>query len=133
MYTRAIFLTSFFIIIFLLDLKSQKADTLNITDSKGKKQGWWLTTGKDKPGDCYKADQKIQVGLYKDDRKTGTWREFFCNGNTKKIMTYKRGQLEGTMKVFNEDGQLKEESVWKNNQRVKSVYYYKNDKSKVGK
>ena len=105
----------------LFDLKSQTGDTINVTDANGKKQGHWIVTGKDKPGTCYKSDQKVQDGKYKDGQKTGVWTEYFCSGNIKNFMTFNDGRPEGPGKVFYENGKIQDEGVWKKNRWVSII------------
>lgn len=111
----------------LFDFKAQTLDTINFVDSNGKKQGQWIVTGKDKQGTCYKSDQKIETGKYKDDRKTGVWTEYFCNGNIKNILTFKNGRPEGPAKTYFESGNIKEEGTWQANRWVGKYKSYSDD------
>ncbi|MBK7818292.1 MAG: hypothetical protein IPJ60_12700 [Sphingobacteriaceae bacterium] len=111
----------------LFDIKSQTADTINFIDSNNKKQGQWIYTGKNRPGTCYKPDQKAEEGKYKDNRKIGIWTEYFCNGNIKNILTFKDGRPEGPAKLFYESGKIKEDGTWQNNRWVGKCKMYTED------
>ena len=89
-------------------------DTINLTDSNGKKQGFWTITNKiaKKPG--YRYDQVVEEGYYKDDKKNGKWKEYYENGNPKMQCNYVAGEPNGYTKLYYESGFLREEGVWRN-------------------
>ncbi|MGZ3899989.1 MAG: toxin-antitoxin system YwqK family antitoxin [Bacteroidia bacterium] len=102
-------------------------DTINYTDVGGKKQGKWILFGKHKPNTCYAATQKAEEGLYKENRKTGVWMEYYCNGNTKNKVTFVNGRPDGYAIVYYENGKVQEEGQWKNNRWVGNLkQYYEN-------
>lgn len=102
-------------------------DTINYTDVGGKKQGKWILFGKHKPNTCYAATQKAEEGAYKENRKTGIWMEYFCNGNPKNKITFVNGRPDGYAIVFFENGKVQEEGQWKNNRWVGALkQYYEN-------
>ena len=41
-----------------------------------------------------------------EDRKVGTWKKFYDNGNLKEEKSYSQGKLDGYLKRYNEDGKL---------------------------
>jgi hypothetical protein len=90
-------------------------DTTNLTDANGKKQGYWTILGKKKPGSCYQAFQKVEEGRYEENKKTGVWIEYYCNGNIKNKLTFKGGRPEGEAVIYYENGKIKEEGTWQNN------------------
>lgn len=102
-------------------------DTFNLIDALGKKQGKWIIRGKHKPGTCYAPDQKIEEGKYADNKKTGKWFEYFCNGNMKNQLTFQNGRPDGYAIMYHENGKISEEGNWKNN-RWTGPYklYYEN-------
>jgi antitoxin component YwqK of YwqJK toxin-antitoxin module len=100
------------------------SDTVNRTDEFGKKQGRWIFTGKHKPGTCYKTDQKAEEGVYTDNKKTGLWVEYHCNGNPKSKITFANGRPEGSCQSFYENGNLSEEGTWKNNRWMGNYKLY---------
>jgi antitoxin component YwqK of YwqJK toxin-antitoxin module len=102
-------------------------DTINYTDVAGKKQRKWILFGKHKPGGCYAAAQKVEEGEYKENRKTGVWMEYFCNGNAKNKITFVNGRPDGYAIVYYENGKVQEEGQWKNNRWVGNLkQYYEN-------
>lgn len=106
-----------------LDPVSRK-DTINFTDNLGKKQGKWVLYGKHKPNQCYSLTQVAETGRYQENRKTGEWLEYFCNGNPKNKVTFINGRQDGRAVVFYESGKIKEEGNWKNNRWVGAYKCY---------
>ena len=88
-------------------------DTINFIDQLGKKQGKWVLFGKNKPNTCYAPTQKAEEGAYKENRKTGLWMEYFCNGNTKNKVSFVNGRPDGYAIIFHENGKVEEEGQWK--------------------
>ena len=99
-------------------------DTINYTDVGGKKQRKWVLFGKHKPNTCYAATQKVEEGEYKENRKTGLWMEYFCNGTTKNKITFINGRPDGYAIVYYENGKIQEEGQWKNNRWVGALKQY---------
>jgi len=102
-------------------------DTVNFTDAQGKKQGQWIVMGKHKPGTCHAPTQKVEEGKYSMNRKTGTWVEYYCNGNAKNKIPFINGRADGYAYMYHENGKLAEEGTWKNNRWVGNYkLYYEN-------
>jgi antitoxin component YwqK of YwqJK toxin-antitoxin module len=102
-------------------------DTINKVDPLGKKQGRWIIKGKHKPGECYGPDQKVEEGKYAENRKTGEWMMYYCNGNSKSKITYINGRQDGYAVTYHDNGKVNEEGQWKNNRWVgKFKTYYPN-------
>jgi antitoxin component YwqK of YwqJK toxin-antitoxin module len=99
-------------------------DTINRTDENGRKQGKWIVYGKNRPGECYQADQKVEEGRYADNKKTGIWIDYHCNGNMKSRFTFVNGRPNGAMKIFHENGKISEEGIWQNNRWVGTYRLY---------
>ncbi|MBA3662870.1 MAG: toxin-antitoxin system YwqK family antitoxin [Bacteroidetes bacterium] len=99
-------------------------DTINFTDVGGKKQGKWVLFGKHKPNTCFAPTQKAEEGAYKENRKTGVWMEYFCNGNPKNKITFVNGRPDGYAIVYYENGKVQEEGQWKNNRWVGALKQY---------
>jgi antitoxin component YwqK of YwqJK toxin-antitoxin module len=99
-------------------------DTINYTDVGGKKQRHWILFGKHKPGTCYAPTQKVEEGEYKENRKTGIWMEYFCNGNPRNKITFVNGRPDGYAIVYYENGGVQEEGQWKNNRWVGNLKQY---------
>ena len=109
------------------ELDANGKDTINKIDIAGKKQGKWVLKGKHKPGTCYTVDQKIEEGKYADNRKTGSWIEYFCNGNMKNKLTFMNGRPDGYAIMYHENGKISEEGNWKVNKWVGNYkLYYEN-------
>ncbi|MCE3228913.1 MAG: repeat variant [Bacteroidetes bacterium] len=105
-------------------------DTINRVDIDGKKQGKWAVFGKMKPGTCYKENQIIEKGLYKDNRKTGIWSDFYCNGSYRSILNFVNGRPDGEALMYHDNGIISEKGIWKNNHWVGPCTYF-DDSGKV--
>ncbi len=102
-------------------------DTINMIDQTGKKQGKWIVTGRHKPGGCYAAVQKIEEGAYSQNRKIGSWIEYYCNGKPKSEVPFVNGRPDGYAVTYYENGNKKEEGEWKNNKWAGNYkLYYEN-------
>jgi antitoxin component YwqK of YwqJK toxin-antitoxin module len=102
-------------------------DTINYTDVGGKKQKHWVLFGKHKPNTCYQPAQKAEEGDYRDNRKTGIWMEYYCNGQAKNKVTFVNGRPDGYAVIYFENGKIQEEGQWKNNRWVGNLkQYYEN-------
>jgi antitoxin component YwqK of YwqJK toxin-antitoxin module len=102
-------------------------DTINIVDVNGKKQGKWVVTNAVLGKECYAEDQKVEEGKFADSKKTGFWKEYFCNNSVKSKIYYDNNRPNGYAVIYHENGKIKEEGVWKNN-RWTGTYklYYPN-------
>jgi len=100
------------------------SDTINKIDVDGRKQGKWILFGRHKPGTCYKPEQEVEKGIYQDNRKTGVWIEFYCNGNMKNKITFANGRPDGYAIMYNESGKINEEGLWKINRWVGNYKLY---------
>jgi len=99
-------------------------DTINVTDANGKKQGKWVIKNATLHKPCYTDDQVVEEGKYTDSKKTGAWREYYCNSNIKSVITYENNRPSGYAKMYNETGKIKEEGMWKNNRWVGDYKLY---------
>ena len=99
-------------------------DTTNFTDQNGKKQGKWIIYNKDLHKVCFKDDQKVEEGKFLDSKKTGAWKEYYCNTNVKSVITYDNNRPNGYAKMYHENGKIKEEGLWKNNRWVGDYKLY---------
>jgi antitoxin component YwqK of YwqJK toxin-antitoxin module len=100
------------------------SDTINRRDTEGKKQGKWIVRGLHKPGTCYKDNQKIEEGTYLNNRKTGSWTEYYCNGNLKNQLTFIDGHVNGEACMYHENGALSETGTWKKKRWLGSYTQY---------
>lgn len=102
-------------------------DTINFTDALGKKQGKWIVYNKTVHKPCYADDAKVEEGKFVDSKKTGIWKEYYCNQNVKSVITYENNRPNGYAKMYHENGKIKEEGTWKNNRWVGDYkLYYEN-------
>jgi len=102
-------------------------DTVNVIDANGKKQGKWIITNNLLGKECYANDQKVEEGKYSNSKKSGFWKEYFCNKNIKSKIYYDNNKPNGYAIIYHENGKIKEEGMWKNN-RWTGTYklYYPN-------
>jgi len=102
-------------------------DTVNVTDALGKKQGKWVVKSKHRQNTCFSAEQKLEEGMYVDNRKVGRWFEYYCNGNLRSLIHFQNGKPDGYAIMYHENGKISEEGIWKNN-RWTGPYklYYEN-------
>jgi len=109
------------------ELLAGSNDTINMIDLGGKKQGKWIVSGRHKPGTCYQPAQKIEEGIYSQNRKIGKWTEYYCNGKNKSDVSFVNGRPDGYAILYYENGNIKEEGDWKNNKWVGNYkLYYEN-------
>lgn len=95
------------------------SDTINRFGKDSLKEGYWIIFGKDrKYNACSKLSQKVEEGNYTLGKKNGVWKEYFCNGNLKNIITFVGGRPCGEAIMFFENGQVSEKGVYKNNRWV---------------
>lgn len=89
-------------------------DTINQTDAEGKKQGYWIYYGKDKPESGYPPEGKIDEGTFVNDRKEGIWK-YNCHNEIIFEGLYKdEEKWEGKEYVYDKDGILIKVKIWKN-------------------
>ena len=100
------------------ELAAPHKDTINMTDVNGKKQGQWIIFGRHAPSADYKPNQKISEGIYKDNRKTGVWIDYYPSGNIKNKVTFVEGRPHGPVYMYFQNGNIQEEGTWKNNRWV---------------
>lgn len=114
----------FLLFLFLISKTYSQNDTINKTDSLGKKNGLWILKGKDKPNMCYKPEQIAEEGYYKNGKKTGIWKEYFCNGNLKNSVTFENGKPSGIASIYYENGKIQESGLFINNRWTGKYYLY---------
>jgi len=115
-----------FIMSFSFQTKAQSfeiitVDTLNRIDIHNQKQGKWEIRGIHilKQGHTrYKPDQKIEEGMYLNNRKEWIWIEYYPNGKRRNLLTYKHGILDGHAVFYNTDGKILKEGKFKGNKWV---------------
>jgi len=91
---------------------AEGADSVNIIDVAGKRQGPWTLYGRDKKDPAYAPDAVWQKGRYKDSQKVGVWTEFFPSGLKKSELTFVNNRPNGHAVMYNENGKKSEEGTW---------------------
>ena len=66
-------------------------DRHNFTDAKGKRQGWWVITNRERNLPGYDTNAKVEEGAYKDGMKEGEWTEYNADGSVKSSTIFKNG------------------------------------------
>jgi hypothetical protein len=87
---------------------SDRGDTLNCVDLKGRKQGPWVERIPELRGNPGYEEE----GVYIDGRKEGTWRKYTQQGDALAVENYKWGLKNGKCQYFTFMGLEREESWW---------------------
>ena len=102
-----------------------QSDTLNRTNDEGKKQGYWVYYGKDKPETGIPENGIYREGTYLNDRKVGLWKVYHNDGVHVKLQGhYVNNRPFGGYKKFWSLGTLKEEGTFKNNKFINARKMY---------
>jgi hypothetical protein len=88
---------------------SPKGDTLNRVDKQGEKQGRWVNHFDEVRGEPGFEEE----GVYKDNRKEGTWRLYTLGGDLSGVEFYKWGLKSGVCQYFGMNGSLLREESWR--------------------
>jgi antitoxin component YwqK of YwqJK toxin-antitoxin module len=89
-------LLAFISISFLSLLPCNAQNDLNITDSKGLKQGHWIKK--------YPHGTVMYDGIFKDDHPAGEFRRFYENGVLKSVLVYSEDGTEADATIFHPSG-----------------------------
>lgn len=104
---------------------SQRADSLNRVDALGRKQGYWIYYGKQRPESGIEPDGKVEEGAFSNDEKNGEWIKYHPDGKTPKLIgTYKNNHPTGDYRKFYTTGKLKEKGTFIRNQFADSLKRY---------
>lgn len=96
-------------IVFLGFSANAQNDTLNQVDDEGRKQGYWIIYGKDKPEKGYCDTCKIEEGPYLEGRKHGTWLKYYPDGEHIRCKgEYWQNRPQGKYVKYYENGNVKE-------------------------
>jgi hypothetical protein len=87
---------------------SPKGDTLNGIDKQDQKQGRWVNHYDELRGEPGYEEE----GIYKDNRKEGTWRLYSLQGDLTGVEYYKWGMKDGVCQYFGMNGSLLREESW---------------------
>jgi antitoxin component YwqK of YwqJK toxin-antitoxin module len=96
----------FFAVACFAQKTSTFGDTINNTDVKGLKQGYWEET----------TNGFLSKGQYLNDVKDGSWTTYTSKGIVSKVETYKLGKKEGITINIDDNGYFKGESYYMNDQ-----------------
>lgn len=96
--------------------KVYQGETINVTDTEGKKQGKWIFFDN--------AGKKTDEGEYIDNKKEGVWKGYYPSGQLKHEITFDANRPNGPAKFYYEDGIVSEEGVWRINKWVGDYKYY---------
>ncbi|HXB94846.1 MAG TPA: hypothetical protein VNU70_06800 [Puia sp.] len=88
---------------------SPNGDTLNCVDKQDRKQGKWVNHVDELRGEPGYEEE----GLFKDNRKEGTWRIYNLQGDLTGLEFYKWGNKDGVCQYFSMNGGLIREESWK--------------------
>ncbi|HVU54986.1 MAG TPA: hypothetical protein VHD83_08015 [Puia sp.] len=88
---------------------SPNGDTLNCIDKQDKKQGKWVNHYDEVRGEPGYEEE----GIYRNDRKEGTWRLYNLRGDLIGAEFYKWGFKDGVCQYFGMNGTLLREESWK--------------------
>ena len=100
-------------------------DTINLKDSDGRKQGFWIYYGTDRPEAGYPAQGIIESGTYKDDRKEGIWTKYYSDGITPKLRgEYRNNRPDGVYEKFHVNGVVKEKGCFSKGKYACDTYWY---------
>ena len=86
-----------------------KGDTLNKVDIKNQKQGKWVIRVDEVRGEPGYEEE----GVFKNNRKEGTWRIYSLQGDLTGLEFYRWGNKDGTCQYFNTSGSLVREESWR--------------------
>jgi antitoxin component YwqK of YwqJK toxin-antitoxin module len=98
-------------------------DSVNVTDAQGWKQGRWIEVSDGENPDGCAAGTKVQDGSYKDNRKVGVWRIYWCSGKIRNELIYNADRTISS-KDYYADGKLKEEGTWNSFGWIGQYKYY---------
>jgi hypothetical protein len=86
-----------------------KGDTLNLVDSRNMKQGKWVIRVDELRGETGYEEE----GVFKNNRKEGTWRIYSLDGDLTGLEFYRWGNKDGVCQYFNSSGALVREEGWR--------------------
>lgn len=77
-------------------------------DKEGRKQGYWIYYGKDRPEAGFPENGIIEEGRYVDNRKEGVWLKYHRDGKTIKLLgNYKNNRPSGEYETYHTNGKVK--------------------------
>ena len=109
---------SLFLLLALCTLSffSFSQEAVNKTDSKGHKQGKWVSKY---PGGSLKYE-----GYFSENKPAGEWKRYHENGKIKALMTYRTNSGRVFTALFNEEGNLYAKGVFESTLRDSTWNFY---------
>lgn len=104
------------ITITFLAISSFTYSQINIVDSNGLKQGFWITHG----------DRCYEIGQYLNGKRSGEW-VFYKQKRIDKILSYENDSLSGYAMSFNSNGSLKKRLLYKNGKLNGQAEFYSSE------
>jgi antitoxin component YwqK of YwqJK toxin-antitoxin module len=104
-------------------------EDLNVTDSSGLRQGYWIIKGYMTDNADYSPNSTVEEGEYKDGKKEGIWKKYWANNKVKSEITYINNRPQGAYSVYYKNGQLEERGIWDRSKNIGEFRrYYRNGK-----
>lgn len=107
------------IVFFLVHAISFSQETLNKTDSKGMKQGKWVSK--------YPSGTLKYEGKFDRNKPVGEWKRYHENGQVKALMSYRLKSDKVFALLFDEEGILYAKGVFDGTLRDSTWNFYKGD------
>lgn len=73
----------------LIPIPVVEKDTLNVTDSLGRKQGYWLFFGSDFPNSGVASTEILEEGYFENNERTGIWYRYGAHAQLKAVMLFR--------------------------------------------
>lgn len=103
-------------LLLLISFALNAQDTMNVTDSKGLKQGFWRKVNAE--------HQVVYEGRFVNDRPVGEFRYFYPDGKLKSLMTHHDNSDEAQSVSFHPNGKKMAEGVYLQKQKHGEWHYY---------
>ncbi len=103
------------IIIILLFLNfdgNAQSDTLNRTGADGKKYGYWIIYGRDRPESGFAPHTIMEEGNYSEGKKNGLWKRYHRPEVLKSEIEFKNNRPNGKFVTYYENGQMEDSGTW---------------------
>ncbi len=111
-----IFISAFLLFILLFETADAlQADTINVTDSNGYRQGYWEQR--------YSNGNLRYTGWFRDDKPSGEFTRYFPTGNLMAVMNFCDTGVRAATKLFYDNGNLAAMGVYVN-EKKDSVWQY---------
>lgn len=98
--------------------QSQNISSQNVTDSFGRRQGYWKILGAMSIEEGYKDNQIIEEGRYYNNKRQGLWKKYYPTGGLRSEIMYRENHPYGQYKTYYPNGNTEEEGFWKANKNT---------------